>query len=134
MLTGEEKIYLVGGGRNYDMKVAELAEYLAGQGVSVTIVANDISDASDVGKNVLKAATQVLAQRALGATDIGVALFTSTNQLMAATAIGNASTTTRGCVYQAAARANSAATDVPGVNTVLNDLLAKLRTAGVLAT
>lgn len=45
-----------------------------------------------------------------------------------------ATTTQAGLVNAAAARADSTATDVDGVNTVLNDLLAKLRTAGILAT
>ena len=40
----------------------------------------------------------------------------------------------RGSVLKAASRADSAATDVAGVNTVLNDLLAKLRAAGIIAT
>lgn len=43
-------------------------------------------------------------------------------------------TTVRGGVIQAAAQANSTATDVAGVVTDLNALLAKLRTAGVIAT
>ena len=45
-----------------------------------------------------------------------------------------ATTATRGTVLQAAARANSAAADVAALNVIFNDLLAKLRTAGILAT
>lgn len=132
MLTGGEKIYLVGGGRNYEMTVQELAEYLAGAGASVTVAG--ITDAGDAGREILKASTQVQAQRAAGATDIGVALFTSTSPLMAATAVGTATTSVRGCVLKGSAVANSAATDVAGVNTVLNNLLASLRTAGLIST
>lgn len=42
-------------------------------------------------------------------------------------------TTIRGGVLQAAAQANSAATDVAGLLADFNALLAKLRTAGVIA-
>lgn len=44
-----------------------------------------------------------------------------------------ATTTTAGVVKQAAARADSAAADVAALNVIFNDLLAKLRTAGILA-
>lgn len=44
-----------------------------------------------------------------------------------------ASTTVAGSVKQAAAQANSVATDAPGLVTDFNALLAKLRTAGILA-
>lgn len=48
--------------------------------------------------------------------------------------IGAAPTSTaRGGVLQQAAQANSAASDVAGVNTQFNALLAKLRAAGVIA-
>lgn len=50
------------------------------------------------------------------------------------TAPGNASSTTAGLVKQAAAQANSTATDVAGLVTDFNALLAKLRTAGILAS
>ena len=45
----------------------------------------------------------------------------------------NATTSVKGLVNQAAAQANSTATDVAGLVTDFNALLAKLRTAGVLA-
>ena len=45
-----------------------------------------------------------------------------------------ANSSTIGGVKQGVAVANSAATDVAGVNTVLNALLASLRTAGVIAS
>lgn len=45
----------------------------------------------------------------------------------------NATTSVRGVVLQAAAQADSTATDVAGVVTSLNQLLAKLRTSGALA-
>lgn len=47
---------------------------------------------------------------------------------------GTASTTTAGTVKQAAAQADSVATDVAGVVTDFNALLAKLRTAGILSS
>lgn len=45
-----------------------------------------------------------------------------------------ATTTEAGIVKQAAAQADSTATDATGVVSDLNDLLAKLRTAGILAS
>lgn len=45
----------------------------------------------------------------------------------------NATTGARGGVLQAAAQANSTATDVAGLVADFNALLAKLRTAGILA-
>lgn len=47
--------------------------------------------------------------------------------------VPNATTTTKGIVNQAAAQANSTATDAAGIVTDFNALLAKLRTAGILA-
>ncbi|HCQ7755519.1 head fiber protein [Citrobacter sp. 50677481] len=47
---------------------------------------------------------------------------------------GAATTTTAGTVKQSAAQADSVATDVAGVVTDFNALLAKLRAAGVLAS
>ena len=44
-----------------------------------------------------------------------------------------ATTTTAGIVKQSAAQADSVATDVAGLVTDFNALLAKLRTAGILA-
>lgn len=50
-------------------------------------------------------------------------------------AVARATTTQAGTVLQAAARANvTPATDGTAVGTAFNDLLAKLRTAGVLAS
>lgn len=45
-----------------------------------------------------------------------------------------ATTTTAGIVKQSAAQADSVASDAAGVVTDFNALLAKLRTAGILAT
>ena len=53
---------------------------------------------------------------------------------LAVAVIPAATTAVKGSVLKAASRADSAATDVAGVNTVLNDLLAKLRAAGIIAT
>lgn len=46
---------------------------------------------------------------------------------------GRATTTRPGTVLQSAAQANTAASDVAGLVTDFNALLAKLRTAGILA-
>lgn len=49
-----------------------------------------------------------------------------------AAAVGNATTANAGLVKKAAAQADSTATDVAGLKTDLNALLAKLRTAGII--
>lgn len=49
------------------------------------------------------------------------------------TAVPNASTTVKGVVNQMPAQADTAASDVAGLVTAHNALLAKLRTAGLLA-
>lgn len=51
-----------------------------------------------------------------------------------APSVPNATTTSAGIVKQAAAQADSTATDVAGLLADFNSLLAKLRTAGVLET
>lgn len=51
-----------------------------------------------------------------------------------APSVPSATTTTAGVVKQAAAQADSTATDVAGLLADFNSLLAKLRTAGVLET
>lgn len=50
-----------------------------------------------------------------------------------AAAVPNATTSVKGVVNQAAADPNSAAVDIAGIVADHNDLLAKLRTAGILA-
>lgn len=50
-----------------------------------------------------------------------------------AASVPAATTSTNGTVKRAAAQANSTATDVAGLVTDFNALLAKLRTAGILA-
>ena len=49
------------------------------------------------------------------------------------TAMASATTTVKGVVKQATVQANSTAVDVAGVVTDLNALLAKLKTAGLMA-
>ncbi|MGI1245165.1 head fiber protein [Raoultella ornithinolytica] len=51
-----------------------------------------------------------------------------------AVSVPAATTTTAGIVKQSAAQADSTATDAAGAVTDLNALLAKLRTAGILAS
>ena len=63
-----------------------------------------------------------------------VALFTAAGApVTIPSAAVNATTSVKGLVNQAAAQANSTATDVPGLVADFNALLAKLRTAGILA-
>lgn len=103
----------------------------AGSGGSVTSA--DITDASTVGKAVLTAADAATARTAIGAGTSSLALGTTSSTAKAGDyAPAAASTTVSGIVKQAAAQADSTATDAAGIVTDLNALLAKLRTAGIL--
>ncbi|WP_339200470.1 head fiber protein [Paenibacillus sp. FSL P2-0322] len=150
-------------GKNNPLPVAGLS---GGGGGSVTV--DSITDASDVGKNLLKVADASAARTAIGAgtsnlkvgtavtdakagnytpavadisgaTALGKQLMTVADAAAARTAIGAgtpvsaATTAANGTVKQAAAQANSTATDVAGLVGDFNSLLGKLRTAGVLA-
>ena len=62
------------------------------------------------------------------------AVLSVAEQVNAGGATVPATTSTAGVVKQAAVQADSVATDVAGLVTDFNALLAKLRTAGILAT
>ncbi|MEK5378085.1 head fiber protein [Paenibacillus sp. FSL P2-0173] len=150
-------------GKNNPLPVAGLS---GGGGGSVTV--DSITDASDIGKTVLKAADASAARTAIGAgtsnlkvgsgagdakagnyapavadisgaTALGKQLMAVADAAAARSAIGAgtpvsaATTTANGTVKQAAAQANSAATDVAGLVADFNSLLGKLRTAGIIA-
>lgn len=150
-------------GKNNPLPVAGLS---GGGGGSVTV--DSITDASDVGKNLLKVADASAARTAIGAGTSNLKVGTTATdakagnyapkvtdisdagamgkQIMAAadaaaartligagTPVSAATTAANGTVKQAAAQANSAATDVAGLVADFNSLLGKLRTAGVLA-
>lgn len=115
--------------------------WLAAQGGSTTVTASQISDSTATGRSVLTAANAAAALTAVGglAPNGSGANLTALNatQLTTGTVpvarLANATTSARGVVLQAAAQANSTATDAAGIVTDFNALLAKLRTAGVLA-
>ncbi|ODB61349.1 head fiber protein [Paenibacillus polymyxa] len=150
-------------GKNNPLPVAGLS---GGGGGPVTV--DSITDASDVGKNLLKVADASAARAAIGAgtsnlkvgtavtdakagnytpavadisgaTALGKQLMAVADATTARTAIGAgtpvsaATTVANGTVKQAAAQANSAATDVAGLVADFNFLLGKLRTAGIIA-
>lgn len=115
---------------------------------SSTVTSDNITDASTVGKNVLKAADATAARTAIGAgtatvgSVAGAALAAAGAAGTATTAARsdhvhplppNATTGVKGLVNQAAAQVNSTATDAAGAVVDLNALLTKLRTAGILA-
>ncbi|MMZ43909.1 Head fiber protein [compost metagenome] len=137
-----------------------------GGGGAVTV--DNITDATAVGKSVLKSADAAAVRTAIGAgtsnlkvgttaadakagnyapavadisgaTALGKQLMAVADAAAARTAIGAgtpvsaATTAANGTVKQAAAQANSAATDVAGLVADFNSLLGKLRTAGILA-
>lgn len=60
--------------------------------------------------------------------------FTEMMQTVGGASVPAATTTTRGTVLQGATQADSVAADVPTLVTDFNALLAKLRTAGIIAT
>lgn len=119
-----------------------LAEYVAQQAAGDTVTAAQITDSTTVGRAVLTAANAAAALSAVGGlspTGNGSGL-TALNgtQITSGTIpparIADATTGAKGLVNQAAARADSAAVDTAALNVIFNDLLAKLRTAGILAT
>lgn len=73
---------------NKDSLVAAINEVNAGVGAGGTVTADAITDASTVGKNVLRAADAAVARTALGATTVGANVFTAADAAAARTAIG----------------------------------------------
>ena len=111
----------------------------SGGGGETTVTSDDITDATTVGKGVLTAADAAAARTAIGAGTSNLTIGTTATTAMAgntvipaAYTLPNAAASTRGGVLAGAAVADSSATDVDGVNTVLNALLASLRASGAL--
>lgn len=94
------------------------------------ITSSQITDATTVGKAVLTAADAAAARTAIGAGTSSLVIGTTSTTAMA----GNAAATTSviGGVKKMAAQADSTATDVAGLVTDFNALLAKARTAGLI--
>ncbi|WP_342440014.1 head fiber protein [Paenibacillus sp. FSL L8-0436] len=96
--------------------------------------AASITDASTVGRNVLKAADPAAARTAMGAGTSSLTLGTTSATAKAGDYTPpNAGAAVRGIVLQAATQANSAAIDVAGLVADHNALLAKLKAAGIMA-
>lgn len=111
----------------------------------------DISDATDIGKSLLKAATVAAARTAIGAGTSNLAIgTTSTTALKGdykpawadvtdkptippAYTLPAATASALGGVKKAATQADSTATDIEGLVADFNALLAKLKTAGIMA-
>lgn len=68
--------------------VAAINEVKAGVGAGGTVTADAITDATTVGKAVLKAADAAAARTAIGATTVGASVFTAADATAARTAIG----------------------------------------------
>ncbi|WP_255800864.1 head fiber protein [Mycobacteroides abscessus] len=99
-----------------------------------SVTAASITDATAVGRNVLKAADQAAARTAIGAGTSNLVVGTAATDAKPGNYNPPAATpAANGTVKQSAAQANSTATDVAGLVADLNGLLAKLRTAGILA-
>lgn len=139
-----------------------IAELAAGSSGGGDVTTAQITDATTVGKAVLTAADAAAARTAIGATTVGSNVVTAADAAAARTAIGagtssleigagatqamagntvippaytlpNATASVRGGVLQAVTQANSIATDVAGLVADFNALLAKLKTAGMVA-
>lgn len=107
---------------------------LEGGGGSSTVTSSSITDATTIGKAVLTAASTAAARTAIGAGTSNLVVGTNASDAKA----GNwtppvATTAAAGIVKMAATQANSTATDVAGLVTDLNALLAKLKAAGIMA-
>lgn len=103
----------------------------SGGGSGGTVTVDNITDATATGKAVLKSADATAARTAIGAGTSSLAIGTTGTTAAAGNRAAAAGTT--GMVLKGAAVADSAATDVAGVNTVLNALLASLRAAGSIS-
>lgn len=87
------------------------------------------------GNGTAAAATKLATARSIALTGgaTGSANFDGTANASIAVTLAAATTSVAGAVKQAATQANSAATDVAGVVADLNALIAKLKTAGIMA-
>lgn len=102
-----------------------------GGGEPVTVAWDDVTDKPAV---IAAGATQAAARTAIGAGTSSLALGATATTAAAGNHNHPASDgTVRGTVLRAAAQADSAAADVAALVTDFNVLLAKLRTAGVIA-
>lgn len=118
-----------------------LAEYIAQQAAGDTVTAAQISDSTATGRAVLTAANAAAALTAVGGlspTGNGSGLTAlNATQLTTGTVpvarLANATTSTTGVVLQSAAQVDSVAAVLATLVTDFNALLAKLRTAGILA-
>lgn len=106
----------------------EVSSLVSGGGAPADITSDDITDATTVGKNVIKAADQAAARTAIGAGTSNLAIGTTATTAMA----GNKAPTTsqRGGVIMQPAIADLTAAPT---QENFNALLAALRAAGVLA-
>ena len=103
-----------------------------------TVTSNQITDATTVGKSLIKAADTTAARTAIGAGTSSLVIGTTASTAMAgnkftqgASVANVGSQTVSGA--DAAAVATSATTAVNAVATKVNDLLAQLRAAGIIA-
>lgn len=126
-----------------DLKLGDIIKSLQdGESAGPSNITSDqITDATAVGKSVLKAADAAAARTAIGAGTSNLALGTTASTAAAGnhthtianitglqTALDGKLTATK-----AATQADSAATDVAGLVTDFNALLAKLKSAGIMA-
>lgn len=104
-------------------------------GVADSVASAGISDASAIGKLVLKATDAAAARTAIGAGTSNIAIGTTASTAKAGNYTPpNASTSVAGIIKQAVAQANSEATTIEGLLADFNTLVANLRTSGVVAT
>ena len=129
-------------------ELAELLETLFEKDSTgpTTITSGDITDATDVGKNLLKASTQANARTAIGAGTSNLKIGTTANDAKSGDynyVLPSATTTVLGGVKKAATVGSvpaSTATDIDGVvtslntlTTAFNTLVTNLKTGGSVA-
>lgn len=156
----EAKDYIPGLGKSFkitsdEIDTAGLKEELGivddgGGETPTSVTAAQISDATTVGRNVLKAADAAAARTAIGAGTSSLAIGTTASTAAAGNHVHAASTVTVTSISgvtgtdvqtvlaslgarKAVTQAASTATDVAGLVTDLNALITKLKNAGLMS-
>ena len=119
------------GGSSYELPIASvstLGGVKIGEGISID--SNGVISASDYELPIASVST-------LGGVKIGEGISIDSNGVISASGGGSveeATTTTAGIVKQAAYKANVSPSSLSDISTEINDLLQKLRAAGIMAS
>lgn len=125
-----------------DVKLGDIIQSLqSGSSGGTSVTSDQITDATAVGKSLLKAADAAAARTAIGAGTSNLALGTTASTAAAGNHTHTIANVTglqtaldaKLTASKAATQANSTATDVTGLVADFNALLAKLKTAGIMS-